>query len=46
MPFIWASKRIFHIHDSLLTFPQASPIKNEIWVRDCLNEITSTNQSI
>lgn len=30
MPFIWASTRIFHIHDGLLTFSQASPIKMKI----------------
>jgi hypothetical protein len=32
IPFIWASKRIFHVHDGLLTFSQASPIKMKIGI--------------
>jgi hypothetical protein len=32
MRFIWAFKRIFHIHDGLLTFSQASPIKMKIGI--------------
>ncbi len=32
MPFIWTSKRIFHIHDGLLTFSQASHINMKIGI--------------